>query len=63
MYVIFVTICALVVLLGFEIRHREIVEQLNELKEDTAKLYEEILRLRDELKTKKSVCEEYRPPA
>jgi hypothetical protein len=63
MYAIFVTICGLVILLGYEIRHREIIEELVDLRDKTNSLNEEVLRLKEELKLKKNIYEDYKPPA
>jgi type VI protein secretion system component VasF len=63
MFAIFITICALVILLGFEVRHRETAEALNELKSLINRLDDDIVRLKEEMKKKKNVYEEYKPPA
>jgi hypothetical protein len=59
----YVTIASLVILLGFEIRHRITTEELTQLKADTSRLDREISRLKDELKKKQNIYEEYNPPA
>ena len=61
MYAIFITICALVVLLGFEIRHREMVEELAKLKASTSRLDEEVIALKSQMKLKKDAYEEHKP--
>ena len=63
MNAIYITICALVILLGFEIRYRITTEELNQVKVDLGRLEREILRLKDEVKKKKDIYEEYKPPA
>jgi type VI protein secretion system component VasF len=63
MYAIFVTICGLVILLGFEIRYRVIAEELSKLRTNTNKLDEEIIRLKAEMKMKQNIYEDYKPPA
>ena len=62
-YVIFFTICALMILLGFEIRHRVMTEEVSALKDKTAELEEEITRLKAEMKLKKNIYEENAPPS
>lgn len=58
MAVIFVAICGLVILLGFEIRHREIIEELSKLKSITNALEREVVKLNGEVKMKKNIYEE-----
>jgi len=58
MIVIFVTICSFVILLGFEIRHREVVEELTKLRSITNALEQEIIKLNAEMKMKKNIYEE-----
>jgi len=58
MVIIFVTICSLVILLGFEIRHREVIEELTKLRTKTNVLEEEVFRLKEEIKMKKNIYEE-----
>jgi len=54
---IWVFICGLFVLLGFEIRYRLIIEQISESKAKISRLSEEIIKLKDEVKKKKDVLE------
>jgi len=54
---IWVLICGLFVLLGFEIRYRLIIEQISESKAKINRLSEEIIKLKDEVKKKKDVLE------
>jgi len=61
MSVIFITICSLVILLGFEIRYREIAEELLGLFNKINKLDEEIVRLKAEIRMKKNIYEEHKP--
>lgn len=63
MYAIFVTICALVILFGFEVRHRIMVEQINEIDAQIIRLDQEVLKLKEEIKMKKNIYEEYKPPS
>jgi hypothetical protein len=57
----FITICGLVILLGFEIRHRNIVYEMNLSKAEMIKLGEEILKLKAEIKLKQDIYEEHGP--
>ncbi len=59
---IVVTICGLVILLAFEIRHREMIERMNNFEMDRVRIDQEILRLKDELKKKQNAYQEYKPP-
>jgi hypothetical protein len=59
--VILVTICGLVIFLGFEIRHNEITEAIAKLKDNTSRMGEEIVRLNSQMKMKKDVFEEHKP--
>ena len=61
--VIVVTICGLVILLAFEMRHREVIEKLSIMETDTYNLGQEIKKLKEEVKKKKNVIEEYKPPS
>jgi hypothetical protein len=61
MIAIFVTICSFVILLGFEIRHREIVEEVTKLNTKANILNEEVFRLKEEMKMKKNIYEESSP--
>jgi hypothetical protein len=55
-------IAGLVIVFAFEIRHREIIERLNIL-EDAARKYDhDTSKLREELKKKKNIYEEYNSP-
>ena len=63
MYAIFIAICALVILLGFEIRYREILEELVDLNYKMNALTEEVLKLKEEMKLKKNIYEEHKGPA
>jgi hypothetical protein len=58
MYAIFVTICAFVILLGYEIRHRGVAEELDKLKTLTGLLDEAVEKLKAEIKLKKNVYED-----
>lgn len=64
---VYVAICAFVILLGFEIRYRLTMEQLNKLNEGVNMLSEEINSLREAIRAKadnddKGKDETYRPP-
>jgi hypothetical protein len=61
MIAIFVSICSFVILLGFEIRYREIVEEVTKLKTKANILDEEVFRLKEEMKMKKNIYEESSP--
>ena len=61
MTVIVITICSLVVLLAFEMRHREISERLSVLETNNNDFEEKIQKLKEELKKKKDSYEEYKP--
>lgn len=63
MNAIYVTICALVILLGFEIRYRLMGEELASLKAESGRLDKEVLKLQEEMKLKKNAYEEFKPPA
>jgi type VI protein secretion system component VasF len=63
MYAIFIAICALVILLGFEIRYREMIEELVELDDKMNGLLEDISRLKEDMKLKKDIYEEHKGPA
>ena len=58
MTAIVVTICGLFVVLGFEIRHRQILEVLVELQNKSNEWGEEIGKLKAEMKLKKNIFEE-----
>ena len=59
---IVITICALVILLGLEIRHREVSEELTNLRIKANILDEEVQKLKAEIKLKKNIYDEYIPP-
>lgn len=61
MSAIYVTICSLVILLGFEIRYRVMTEEIAALKISISSLKKEVLRLNEEMKLKKNAFEEHRP--
>jgi len=61
MITIFVSICSFVILLGFEIRHREIVEEVTKLNTKANILDEEVFRLKEEMKMKKNIYEDSSP--
>ena len=61
-FVIFGVICILVIFLGFEIRHKEIVEAIEKLKSNAIKVDDEIIRLKTEMKKKKDIYEVHNPP-
>ena len=62
MNAIYIAICALFILLGFEIRHRQLSEELLKLRSKINRLDEEIIRLKEEMKFKQDVYKEYNPP-
>jgi hypothetical protein len=62
MTAIVVTICGLFVVLGFEIRHRQILEILVEVKDKSNELEDAIGKLTAEMKLKKNIFEESNPP-
>ena len=62
MNVIYITICGLFVLLGFEIRYRQIGEELLKLRSKINRLDEEVIRLKEEIKFKQDIYKEYNPP-
>jgi FtsZ-binding cell division protein ZapB len=57
----FVTVCGLVILLGFEIRYRSTIYEISLLKIEINKLGEEILKLKAEMKLKQNISEEHGP--
>ena len=57
---VWVTICGLFILFAFELRHRLLAEEISQLKNITNELDKEILNLKAEIKTKKSIYEENR---
>lgn len=61
-FVILGVICILVIFLGFEIRHKEIVEAIEKLKNNANKIDEEIVKLKMQMKTKKDIYEAHNPP-
>jgi len=62
MNAIYVTICSLFVLLGFEIRYRQFGEELLKLRSKINRLDEEVIRLKEEIKFKQDIYKEYNPP-
>jgi len=60
---IVITVCGLFIILGFEIRHRQILETLLELSTKANEIQAEIARLKSEMKLKKNIYEEHNPPA
>ena len=62
MNVIYITICGLFVLLGFETRYRQIGEELLKLRSRINRLDEEVIRLKEEMKFKQDIYKEYNPP-
>jgi len=61
MSAIIITICSLVILLGFEIRHREIKEEVEKLNTSIARLDEEVIELKSQMKLKKDAFQEHKP--
>ncbi|MFA5155911.1 MAG: hypothetical protein WC532_00775 [Candidatus Omnitrophota bacterium] len=61
-FIIFGVVCILVIFLGFEIRHKEILEAVEKLKSNAIKVDEEIVRLKTALKNKKDIFETHNPP-
>jgi hypothetical protein len=55
----FVTICGLVILLGFEIRYRSLAYEISLLKIEINKLGEAISKLNAEMKLKQNIYEEH----
>lgn len=60
--VIIITICALVILLGFEIRHHELVEEVGKLTIKANILDEEVQKLKADVRLKQDVYEDHKPP-
>ena len=60
-FVISGIICILVIFLGFEIRHRAIVESIDTLTNISNKMYAEILELKAQIKLKKDIVETHNP--
>ena len=58
-----IAICSFVILLAFEMRHREIAERLRILEDEKFNFGQEIQKIKEEMKKKKNAFEEYRPPA
>ncbi len=58
--IILVAICALMIFLGFEIRHNEITEEIWKLKKNTFRMDEEIAALKSQIKMKKDAFEEHK---
>ncbi len=61
MNAIYVAICGLFILLGFEIRYRQMGEELLRLRSKINRLDEEVVRLKEEMKYKQDVYKEYKP--
>jgi hypothetical protein len=59
--VILVIISGLVILFAFEVRHSETTEEIKKLKHSAAKIDEEIIRLKAQMKMKKDAYEEHKP--
>ncbi|MFA4991490.1 MAG: hypothetical protein WC569_02805 [Candidatus Omnitrophota bacterium] len=59
--IILITVCALVIFLGFEIRHNEIIEEVGKLKKNAFRMDEEIAALKSQIKLKKDAFEEHKP--
>jgi hypothetical protein len=57
----FITICGLVILLGFEIRYRSTLYELNLLKIEILELEKEISKLNGAIKLKQNIFEEHGP--
>ena len=53
MNAMFITICGLVILLGIEIRHKEMNEGIDELRDKVNRLGMEMLKLMEDTKAKK----------
>ena len=61
MNAIWVAICSLVILLGFEMRYRLTSEEISEIKRNAAILEADLNQLRQQLKLKKDAFEEINP--
>ena len=61
MNAIWVAICSLVILLGFEMRYRLTSEEISEIKRNAAILEAYLNQLRQQLKLKKDAFEEINP--
>lgn len=61
MSAIIITICSLVILLGFEIRHREMKEEIEKLNAGIGRLDEEVIQLKSQIKLKKDAFQEHKP--
>ena len=59
--IIFATACGLVILLGYEIRYRGMVEEMDKIKHNARKTNEEIVKLHEQMKLKKNIYEEHNP--
>jgi len=53
-------IFGLFILLGLEIRNRYAFEQIGELKKSVDRLIDEVIKIKDELKKKKNIVEDYK---
>ena len=62
MEIVYIALFAFMILFGFEIRHRLMIEDIRDLKAEIEKLTDEIRRFREELKMKKNAYEEFNPP-
>ena len=62
MQALYVAIAGFIILLAFEIRHRMITEELALLKTETSRLDRELLNVKEEMKKKRNIYEEYKPP-
>ena len=63
MQALYVAIAGFIILLAFEIRHRMITEELTLLKTETNRLDRELLNVKEEMKKKRNIYEEYKPPS
>jgi len=63
MQALYIAIAGFIILLAFEIRHRMISDELALLKTETSRLDRELLSVKEELKKKRNVYEEYKPPS
>lgn len=58
---ILVIICGLVILFALEIRHSEVSEEIEKLKNNASKMDAEIVKLTAQMEMKKDACEENKP--
>ncbi|MFH1479274.1 MAG: hypothetical protein ABIG92_05835 [Candidatus Omnitrophota bacterium] len=61
MNVIYITMFALVILLGFEVRYRLMAEKMDILNSEFGKLKKDIVRLNAEIKLKQDMYQENKP--